>query len=70
MSICVKYVKKLTNSIVLYKFIRYNGREHKIRRLIIMAFNKVVVAGGGVLGAQIAYQAAYCGKDVTIWCVH
>ena len=32
-----------------------------------MEFKKVVVAGGGVLGSQIAYQAAYCGKDVTIW---
>lgn len=32
-----------------------------------MSFNKVVVAGGGVLGSQIAYQAAYWGKDVTIW---
>ncbi|MCQ2797960.1 MAG: 3-hydroxyacyl-CoA dehydrogenase [Bacilli bacterium] len=27
----------------------------------------VVVAGGGVLGSQIAFQAAYCGHDVTIW---
>ena len=43
------------------------SEKTNIRRLIIMAFNKVVVAGGGVLGAQIAYQAAYCGKDVTIW---
>ena len=32
-----------------------------------MEFKKVVVAGGGVLGSQIAYQAAYCGKEVTIW---
>ena len=32
-----------------------------------MSFQKVVVAGGGVLGSQIAYQSAYCGKDVTIW---
>ncbi len=32
-----------------------------------MTFNKVVVAGGGVLGSQIAYQAAYSGKEVTIW---
>ncbi len=32
-----------------------------------MAINKVVVAGGGVLGSQIAFQAAYCGFDVTIW---
>ena len=32
-----------------------------------MSFKKVVVAGGGVLGSQIAFQAAYCGKDVTIW---
>lgn len=28
---------------------------------------KIVVAGGGVLGSQVAYQAAYCGFDVTIW---
>ena len=28
---------------------------------------KIVVAGGGVLGSQIAFQAAYCGCDVTIW---
>ena len=32
-----------------------------------MSFKKVVVAGGGVLGSQIAFQAAYCGFDVTIW---
>lgn len=32
-----------------------------------MEFKKVVVAGGGVLGSQIAYQAAYCGFDVTVW---
>ncbi|MBQ9474794.1 MAG: 3-hydroxyacyl-CoA dehydrogenase [Bacteroidales bacterium] len=32
-----------------------------------MKLNKVVVAGGGVLGSQIAFQAAYCGFDVTIW---
>ena len=30
-------------------------------------FKKIVVAGGGVLGSQIAYQAAYCGFDVIIW---
>lgn len=32
-----------------------------------MRLQKVVVAGGGVLGSQIAFQAAYCGFDVTIW---
>ena len=32
-----------------------------------MEFKKVVVAGGGVLGSQIAFQAAYCGFDVVIW---
>lgn len=32
-----------------------------------MSFKKVVVAGGGVLGTQIAFQSAYCGFDVTIW---
>ena len=30
-------------------------------------YNKVTEAGGGVLGSQIAFQAAYCGFDVTIW---
>lgn len=28
---------------------------------------KIVIAGGGVLGSQIAFQSAYCGFDVTIW---
>lgn len=32
-----------------------------------MEIKNVVVAGGGVLGSQIAYQAAYCGFNVTIW---
>ncbi|MBQ3302690.1 MAG: 3-hydroxyacyl-CoA dehydrogenase [Eggerthellaceae bacterium] len=32
-----------------------------------MDFKKVTVAGGGVLGSQIALQSAYCGFDVTIW---
>lgn len=32
-----------------------------------MAIEKVVVAGGGILGSQIAFQTAYCGFDVTIW---
>ena len=32
-----------------------------------MNYKKIVVAGGGVLGSQIAFQAAYCGFDVTIW---
>lgn len=32
-----------------------------------MKIRHVVVAGGGVLGSQIAFQAAYCGFDVTIW---
>lgn len=32
-----------------------------------MKINHIVVAGGGVLGSQIAFQAAYCGFHVTIW---
>ena len=32
-----------------------------------MKYSNVVIAGGGVLGSQIAYQAAYCGFNVTIW---
>ena len=30
-------------------------------------YRKIVIAGGGVLGSQIAFQSAYCGFDVTIW---
>lgn len=30
-------------------------------------YKKIVVAGGGVLGSQIAFQSAYSGFDVTIW---
>ena len=29
--------------------------------------NKVVVAGGGVLGTQIGLMCAYTGHDVTFW---
>ncbi len=32
-----------------------------------MEITNVVVAGGGVLGSQIAFQTAYCGFNVTIW---
>lgn len=32
-----------------------------------MDIKKVVVAGGGVLGSQIAFQTAYKGFDVTVW---
>lgn len=31
-----------------------------------MKYQKIVVAGGGILGSQIAYQSAYSGFDVTI----
>lgn len=32
-----------------------------------MEIKKITIAGGGVLGAQIAYAAAFHGFDVTIW---
>ena len=32
-----------------------------------MVIKHVAVAGGGVLGSQIAFQSAYSGYDVTIW---
>ena len=32
-----------------------------------MEIRNVVVAGGGVLGSQIAFQVAFCGFPVTIW---
>ena len=28
---------------------------------------KIMIAGGGVLGSQIAFQCAYAGLDVTVW---
>ncbi len=31
-----------------------------------MKYKKIVVAGGGVLGSQIAFQSAYSGFDVTV----
>lgn len=30
-----------------------------------MDIKNVTVAGGGVLGSQIAFQSAYCGFNVT-----
>lgn len=32
-----------------------------------MEFNKVVIAGGGVLGVQIGLMSAYTGHDTTFW---
>ena len=32
-----------------------------------MEFKKVTLIGGGVLGSQIAYQAAYKGFDVSVY---
>ena len=32
-----------------------------------MTFSKVVIIGGGVLGAQIALMSAYTGHDTTLW---
>lgn len=32
-----------------------------------MSFNKVVIAGSGVLGSQIAFQTAYKGFEVTVY---
>lgn len=42
-------------------------RDYSLKHLYIMEIKNVVVAGGGVLGSQIAFQAAYCGFNVTIW---
>lgn len=32
-----------------------------------MSFKNITVAGGGVLGSQIAFQTAYKGFNTTIW---
>ena len=32
-----------------------------------MEIKKITVAGGGVLGSQIAFQPAFKGFDVTVW---
>lgn len=31
-----------------------------------MDIKNVTVAGGGMLGSQIAFQSAYCGFNVTV----
>ena len=31
-----------------------------------MNYRKIVIAGGGILGSQIAFQTAYSGFDVTV----
>jgi len=31
-----------------------------------MRYKKIVIAGGGILGSQIAFQSAYCGFETTI----
>jgi 3-hydroxybutyryl-CoA dehydrogenase len=33
----------------------------------MMSYSNVIIGGGGVLGSQIAFQAAFCGFNVTIW---
>lgn len=38
-----------------------------MKGVVYMKLKNVVVAGGGVLGSQIAFQSAYCGANVTIW---
>lgn len=40
---------------------------YSLRKDWLKTMKKVVIAGGGVLGSQIAFQAAYCGHEVTIW---
>lgn len=62
----------LKHFLVQIKLNQYNYTDLNINHLgkennRTMSFKKVVVAGGGVLGTQIAFQAAYCGFDVTIW---
>lgn len=47
--------------ILLTKMIRISHQKGGIM------MKNIVVAGGGVLGSQIAFQAAYCGFHVTIW---
>ena len=34
-----------------------------------MKYKKITIAGGGVLGSQLAFQIAYCGYDVTVWLI-
>ena len=44
----------------------YNTYITKKIGVINMDYKKIVIAGGGILGSQIAFQSAYCGYDVTI----
>ena len=51
-----KIVVKQKNFFFCFHFTR---KEENMKNITIM--------GGGVLGSQIAFQAAYCGFYVTIW---
>ena len=54
-------IEILIHVILLTKMIRISHQKGGIM------MKNIVVAGGGVLGSQIAFQAAYCGFHVTIW---
>ena len=46
---------------------RANKRFFSLERTNMTEFKTVSILGGGVLGSQIAMQAAYHGKDVLIY---
>lgn len=56
--------------IFLCVFIKHDSNVNLISIYIneeYMNFKKIVVAGGGVLGSQIAFQSAFKGFEVKIW---
>lgn len=57
----IKFKKSNFGYINIYEMKIYIKKEQ------IMKIKNVTVAGGGVLGAQIAYVAAFHGFNVTIW---
>ena len=59
-----KYFKSIIIPKHCFEFVK---RLPKRARRMYMSIKNVVVAGGGVLGSQIAFQTAYRGFNVTLW---
>lgn len=57
------YILEIFNNIRNYYCImKLNNRGEDY-----ISYQKITIAGCGLLGSQIAMQAAYCGLDVTVW---
>lgn len=67
---CKPQLKRTANILDAFEFVfspRSKQRFQSPTKGLPMNIKNVVVAGGGVLGSQIAFQAAYKGFNVKVW---